>query len=132
MRFAHSQATRVPIATRARLADLRLEISLDVASYLSGKRVRVSLKDLNAGGCLVESALPMGLDAIQQLRFTTDRGEAITLIGRTVSCSQPPFGPANRWVVGFAFAHASIPSVHCQIAALIGSATRAPSLARVG
>lgn len=105
---------------------------MDVASYLSGRRMRVALKDLNAGGCLVESALPLGLDTIQQLRFTTDGGEATTLIGRTVSCSQPLLGPANRWAVAFTFAHASVPSVHCQIAALLGSATRAPSLARVG
>jgi hypothetical protein len=111
-------------------ADLRLEISVNVAAYLSGTRTPVALKDVSAGGCLIESALSLARDSIHQLRFTTASGASVTLIGRVLHCRRPIFGPANRWLVGFTFAHATNPSVQCQIAALLGAPTTGRSLGR--
>jgi hypothetical protein len=95
------------------------EISADVSQYLRGTLTPVALRRIVAGGCSLESPLRLAQGSIQQLRCATGAGRVITLIVRVASCRPPIFGPRTSWMVECAFAHAEVPAVREQIAALI-------------
>ena len=100
-------------------ADVRAEISVDVASYLSGALTPVTLLRVTLGGCRLQSDVALVPGSIQQLRITTSAGRTIPLIVRVGSCRPPMFGPGTSWVVECVFAHADASAVKHQIAALL-------------
>jgi hypothetical protein len=113
LEFLRSAAGNIPLATRA-------EISVNVASYLSGALTPVILQRVTLGGCRLQSDVALVPGSIQQLRITTSAGQVMTLIVRVGSCRPPMFGPKTSWIVECVFAHADAASVKRQIAALLG------------
>ena len=110
-------------------AGLRLEVSVDVSTYLSGTLTPVRLKHLSAGGCLIDCTVALTPGSIQQLRFTMTAGKVITLIGRIGAARRPILGPATSWVVECVFAHAGTLSVQSQISELMSDVALARRVA---
>ena len=114
--FLRGSAGTVPPAVHA-------EISIDVASYLSGKLAPVALQRVTSGGCRLLSDKALVPGSIQQLRITTAGGREMAMIVRVSSCRPPMFGSPTTWIVECTFAHADALSVKTQIAALLEEAT---------
>jgi hypothetical protein len=114
--FLRGSVVTVPQAVRA-------EISVDVASYLSGTLRPVALQRVTLGGCRVQMDTPLVPGSIQQLRITMAGGRQMAMIVRVGSCRPPMFGPKTSWIVECTFAHAEAQSVKAQIAALLEEVT---------
>ena len=102
---------------------VRAEISVDVATYLSGRLRTVELQRLTLHGCRLQSDTPLVPGSIQQLRVTTAAGRVTTMIVRVGSCRPPMFGPKTSWIVECTFSHADALSVKHQIAAVLEEVT---------
>jgi hypothetical protein len=102
---------------------VRAEVSVDVATYLSGKLQPVDLQRVTFNGCRLQSDAPLVPGSIQQLRVTMAGDRVMSTIVRVGSCRPPMFGPKTTWIVECTFAHADALSVKHQIAALLEEVT---------
>jgi hypothetical protein len=102
---------------------VRAEVSVDVATYLSGNLQPVELQRVTLNGCRLQSETALVPGSIQQLRVTTPAGRVMTMIIRVGSCRPPMFGPQTSWINECTFAHADAPSVKHQIASLLEEVT---------
>jgi len=106
--MAHVPASVPPTAESCRRRDLRLQILGQLYGHTVALDVPLAVQNLSAGGFAIDSPIPFQAGTEHQFRFTTEKGQAVTVTAQVVHSMRCP-SPAReaRYLVGFEFVRES-------------------------